>query len=493
MALATVPRLESHSMQLHGSVLRRTCCAAFVLFLLIASAAAAEAQQRRQQPAPRTLDDVVLGQMEEQHIPGVVVAVVQADSVILLRAYGRTALSAEAPGLEEDALFRVAPVTEVLTALVASTLEAKGRLSLTRSLGTSVAGVPPELRAVSIAQLLSHTAGMAHQLAVPGRGGANDLGAAARGLTRFDRVTDPGLLYSFSQPGISLAALAVQAAGGRPYEELVETQVFRPLGMAGSSITFEGARHRLAPGWRSTQMPGERLAPVRPAADSAVYVPMRGLSSTAADLARLVAALLNDGVVKGERLLPEGAAARAWHVHGVVPASTAQAALGMRIGTWRERPSVVVAGARHGHSVLVRMLPAEQLGVVVLTNNESALMGGVSSFVLQSLLGLPDPQQQRSEAAPVDTVAALNTLLAHAGPYENGSELLEIIVVDGRPMLKSDDLVLDVRPLANEAYGALLGHRVGLVFRLVHDAQGRTYLWLGDRALSPVHVREPPR
>jgi CubicO group peptidase (beta-lactamase class C family) len=474
------------------SVLRRSQCAAFVLLLLVTQVAAADAQLRGQRSAPRTLDDVVQAQMEEQYIPGVVVAVVHADSVLLLRAYGRTALSNDAPGLAEDALFRVAPVTEVLTALVSSTLEAKGRLSLARPLGTSVAGVPPELRAVSIGQLLSHTAGLAHQIAVPGRGGADDLGAAARGLTRFDRVTDPGLLYSFSPPGVSLAALAVQAAAGRPYEELAETHVLRPLGMTGSSITFGGARHRLTPGWRSTQMPGERLAPVRPAADTAVYVPVRGLSATAADLARLVAALLNDGVVKGERLLPEGAAAHAWQVHGTVPASTTQAALGMRIGTWRERPSVVIAGARDGHSVLVRMLPAEKLGVVVLTNNESAWLGGVSNFVLQSLLGLPDPQQQRSVAAAVDTVAALNTLLAHAGPYENGSELLEIIVVDGRPMLKSDDLMLEVRPQANESYGALLGNRVGLVFRLVRDVQDRTYLWVGDRALSPAHVRKPP-
>jgi CubicO group peptidase (beta-lactamase class C family) len=478
------------------SVLRLTRCAVFVLLLLVAAVAAGDAQQRGrqagQQPAPRTLDDVVRIQMEEQYIPGVVVAVVHADTVIMLRAYGRTALSDAAPGLEEDALFRVAPVTEVLTALVASTLEAEKRLSLTRPLGASVAGVPPELRPVSIAQLLSHTAGLAHRVAVPGRGGANDLGAAARGLTRFDRLTDPGLLYSFSQPGIALAALAVQTAAGRPYEELAETQVLRPLGMGGSGIRFEGARHRLTPGWRSTRVPGERLEPVRSVADSAVHVPVRGLSATAADVARLVAALLSDGVVEGERLLPEGAAAHAWHVHGVVPASTMQAALGMRIGTWRERPSVVIEGASDGHSVLVRMLPAEKLGVVVLANNESALLGGVSSFVLQSLLRLPDLQQQRSEAAAVDTVAALDRLIAHAGPYENGSELLEIIVIDGRPALRSDDLLLEVRPLANEAYGALLGGRVGLVFRLVRDARNRTYLWLGDHALSPEHVRKPP-
>lgn len=473
---------------------RRALCAAFAVLFLHAAAQPADAQQGRRQPAQRSVDDVVFEQMDEQYIPGVVLAVVHGDSVILLRTYGGTALSDDAPELEADALFRTAALTEVLNALTGSVLDAERRLSLTQPLGTRVPGVPQELRGVTLEQLLSHTAGMARQIAVPGRGGADDLGAAARGLTRFDRVTDAGLLYSFSQPGISLAALAMQVAAGRPYEQLVQAHVLRPLGMNASAITWPAVAGRLTPGWRSTDMPGERLAPAGAGPDSAVYVPVRGLSSTAGDLARLVAALLNDGVVRGERVLPEGAATRVWHVHATLPASRTQAAKGMRIGTWRERPSVLIAGASGGHSVLVQMLPAERLGVIVLTNNQSAWMGDVSTFLLQSLLRLPDPEPpQRAAAAEPDVAAELAALLAHAGPYENGSELLEILAVDGRPMLKSDDLVLEVRPLGERVYGALLDGRVGLRFRLIEDERGRTYLWLGDRALSPEQVRRPSR
>jgi CubicO group peptidase (beta-lactamase class C family) len=482
-----------------AAVLLATSC-------LIADLTVGAAQSRgRQQPAPPpTLDDVVHAALEEQHIPGAVVALVQADSVLLIRAYGRTALDAAAPALDGGAVFRAAALTELVSALAATTLAADGRLSLDRAVGAGIPGVPQELRGVTPAQLLSHTAGLARFIAVPGRGGANDLGAAARGLTRFDRVTDPGLLYSYSVPGRALSALVIERAAGRPYAEAVRSAVFVPLGMHDSTLALEAVEDRLTPGWRSTFMPGDRVGRVRPLPDSAVHVPVRGLYSTAADLARLAAAVLNDGIVAGERVLPEGAAAAVWHVRGNVPAvpaqgvqaRDAQAATGVRIGTWEERPSVRIAGGETGYSVLLQLLQQERVGVVVLTNNESAATAGIADFALRQLLELPVREPaRRAPPQDVDTAAATARLLAHAGPYENGSELLEIVNEAGAPMLRSDELLLPVRPLGADTYGVFLDEtRVGLVFRLIEDERGRTYLWLGDRALSPDEVRRaPPR
>jgi CubicO group peptidase (beta-lactamase class C family) len=224
-------------------------------------------------------------------------------------------------------------------------------------------------------------------------------------------------------------------------------------------------------------------------------VPARGLHTTAPDLARLAVALLNDGVVGGERRLPAGAVSSLWQVRAAVPASTAQSATGVRIGSWRERASVSVAGGGGGHAALMQLLPDERLGVIVLSNNESAVLTGVADFVLRQHLSIPDapPQpQRRTVAADEPDLSILAELAAHAGSYENGSELLEIVVQDGRPVLKSDNLTLELQPLASGAAGAVLhGRPTDITIRLVRDAPGRSYLWLGDRALSPDAVRRP--
>jgi hypothetical protein len=109
-------------------------------------------------------------------------------------------------------------------------------------------------------------------------------------------------------------------------------------------------------------------------------------------------------------------------------------------------------------------------------------LSGVADFVFRRLLGdMPAPE--RAERAPPDS-ASLDRLAAVTGRYLNGAELIEIVAQDGRPVMKSGDLMLPIRPLEDGAFGALIQGRLALVFRLIEDDDGRPYLWLGNRALA---------
>ncbi|MEX1182816.1 MAG: serine hydrolase domain-containing protein [Gemmatimonadota bacterium] len=447
--------------------------------MLVALPAAVRGQESGQS---QSIDDVVAAALSRQMTPGAVVAVVRRDSMVFLQAYGRTSLETDAPSLTVDAVFRAAAATELVTALSATALAASDRLSLDAPLGTRVAGLPDELHGVTVEQLLTHTAGMAHQLAAPGRGGADDLGAAARQLTRYDRMSEPGALYSQSVPGIMLAALAMQTFAGAPYSDLVRSAVFEPLGMNSSAVT-RSLPPGLTRGWTASRSAAAPVVPVQPVPDSAVALPVRGLHTTASDLARLGAALLSGGAVGGHRVLPPGAVRDLLRLRSTVPGSGAGAAAGVRIGTWAERPSILVQGGHAGHSVLLHLLPNDGLGVIILANNESAGLGGVADFVFARLLGLPDARSRRVQP-PAPDPAVTARLLEAAGRYENGSEVLEIVNVEGRPMLKSGDLQLELEPAPAGAAAALMDGRVALMIRLIDDASGGTYLWVGDRALA---------
>ncbi|HEX6133436.1 MAG TPA: serine hydrolase domain-containing protein [Longimicrobiales bacterium] len=446
-----------------------------LMVLLLAAVAPSRAQDGR------SIDEVVDAALSRAFTPGAVLAVVVRDSIAFVQAFGRTALEEDAPALAADALFRAGGLGEVLNALAAARLAEQGALDMDAPLAGAVPELPRRLRDVTVMQLLTHTAGLAQHVSVPGRGGADDLGAAARGLTPLDRLAPGGTFYSRSTVGIALAALAVERAAQRPHAEAVRQLVLDPLGMTRSTYDLAAVQSALTPGWHPSSSPDVRVVPATFAPENAIGVPLRGFITTARDAARLAAALLADGIVEGERVLPAGVAASLLEPRADVPFSRTRAGLGVRIGERAGSPLVDVSGGGLGHSVIMRLLPREGVGVVVLANSSVIGLDGVASFVLDRLAG--EAAESVAPPAPADS-ASLRLLAAQAGRYLNGAELIEVEEQDGLPLLRSGDLLLPIRPLDDGAFAAIIDNRVALRFHLLTDDAGQVYLWLGDRALA---------
>lgn len=452
--------------------------------LLAAGSAAAHGQGASDD---RTIDEVVEAALSRAITPGGLVAVVVRDSIAFLQAYGRTDLEAGAPPLAADALFRAGALSELLNALAVARLAEANAIQMDAPLADLIPELPRKLRNVTLDQLLTHTGGLSYEVAVPGRGGADDLGAAARGLTPLDRFAPGGAFYSYSTPGIQLVGLAIERAVKQPYAQAMAKTVLEPLGMTSSTFDFNRARADLTPGWHASTSVDARIRPATFTADTAMRVPLRGFHTTATDAARLAAALLSDGVVGGERVLPAGVAASLLEARADVPFSNVRSGRGVRISQWNGRRTVVVSGAGMGHGVSMQLLPAERLAVVVLTNKSGVGLGDVADFVFRRLLG--NVQEPAAQPRATPDSASLQQLAAVAGRYLNGAELIEMIERDGRPMLKSGELVLPIRPLEDGAFGALIDGRVALRFRMSTDSHGRPFLWLGNRALGREETR----
>lgn len=460
---------------------------ALLALLLVPGAAPAYAQ--RPAPADRTIDEVVEDALSGAITPGAVVAIIVRDSIAFLRAYGTTALDGDDVPLSADALFQAGALSELVNALTAARLAHVGRLDLDAPLAPLIPELPRRFRDVTVDQLLTHTAGISHETAVPGRGGADDLGAAARGLTPLDRFAPGGTMYSFSTPGLQLVGLAIERAAKKPHAEAVKDAVLEPLGMERSTFDFARARPHLTPGWHGSSSIAARLQPASFTPGAAMSVPVHGFHTTAADAARLVIALLNDGVVDDERVLPEGVAASLLGPRADIPFSSSRAGRGLRLSGWRGHNAVHIVGGSTGHSVSLDLLPAQRLGVIVLTNRSGVGLRGVADFVFRRLLGdVAAPAAPAAPAARADT-ASLEQLAEHTGRYLNGAELIEIVARDGMPVMKSGDLMLPIRMLDDGAFGALIDNRVALVFRMFIDDGGRPWLWVNNRALG----RELPR
>ena len=109
--------------------------------------------------------------IDEGQIGGAVLLLVRHDGIVLLEAVDYQDLESKTR-LRTDAVFRMASLAKSMTALGIMVLQEEGRLSVTdrvgqylpdfRNLQTDPAGERPQR--VTIAQLLTHTSGMANDL-----------------------------------------------------------------------------------------------------------------------------------------------------------------------------------------------------------------------------------------------------------------------------------------------------------------------------------------
>jgi D-alanyl-D-alanine carboxypeptidase len=142
-----------------------------------------------------------------------------------------------------DLRFRIASVAKGFNAYIATKLAGKG-LTLDTTLAQSIPGVLPAAEAVTLRQLLQHTSGLPDYirdkgfidqlLAEPSRyfSPAQLIGFVRGKPLEFA----PGSRYHYSDTDNIAAGLMEEKASGLPYEQLLATLVFNPLGMRGSSL-----------------------------------------------------------------------------------------------------------------------------------------------------------------------------------------------------------------------------------------------------------------
>jgi CubicO group peptidase (beta-lactamase class C family) len=455
-----------------------------VLVLLLMGAATLARTTRAAAQQTRGIAALVTEDLAYGGAPGAVMAIVVRDSLAYVNAWGHGDAQRRAR-MDDRRIFSAGGLTQLVTALAASRLAQEGGLDLDRPIGEYVPDVPPQLAGITLDQLLSHTAGLAYQPAVPGRGGEDDLGAAARRLTYLDAIAQPGAIYSYSLSGALLAAHALERAAGMGYADLLRTSVFEPLGMHDAVLGPE----RLDPasvaiGYNRTNSPDRPLAEVRPQPDSALLLPVRGLYLSVSDMARLAGAILNDGVIGGERVLPEGTVQRMLTRRTTHPVSaTTQVILGATISDWHGRPRLYATSTTGGHNVTLQLFLDAGLGVISVTNMSSGGIQRAAEVVARRNLGIPD----RAAASPPPTRPGPPGIDAQAlaGEYSNGGEVLELIEDDGALKLRTGAMELAVTLETNGVYTARIADgRAALSFRIVQDNEGRPYIWVNDRALG---------
>lgn len=171
-------------------------------------------------------------------MPALSVAVANPAGLLWAEAHGMADLELDVAATP-DHLFRLGSVSKVLTSTAAARLAARGRIELHAPISVWLPDLPEQHHETTLDQLLTHRGGIRHYL-------PRDFDPSAPGGWVFNRrypdrdsilalfiddplVAPPGTAVHYSTFGYSLASLAMEAAAGQPFIELIRAEIGEPF------------------------------------------------------------------------------------------------------------------------------------------------------------------------------------------------------------------------------------------------------------------------
>lgn len=243
-------------------------------------------------------DGVIETTMENERVPGVVLAVIVDGDVALLKGYGHADIGNDIAVDPATTMFRPGSVTKLFTWVALMQLEEAGRIDLDTDINSYLDGVevPPAFdKPITIADLMTHTPGFEdHVIGLFSRD-ETDLQPLAKLLEEQmpQRMRPPGALASYSNHGVALAGLIVEQVSGEPWAEYIERHILEPLDMNHTTMR-QPLPEELAPHMAK----GYVWSGGRYVAEGFEFVPAAPAGSASAsggDMIRFAAALVGDG------------------------------------------------------------------------------------------------------------------------------------------------------------------------------------------------------
>jgi CubicO group peptidase (beta-lactamase class C family) len=371
-----------------------------VLTLLVTPAAAGQFRN------PGDFDDYVQRSLDLWRVPGVAIAVVRNDSVIVLRGYGRKAIG-RPDSVTSKTMFEIGSTSKAFSSALLAMLVDDGAIGwddpVTKHLPGFALRDPWVTREVTLRDLLSHRVGVT--------GLYNGLLTSTRAeIVRRTRYLAPNLgfrdRYDYSNMMYATAGEVAAAVAGAPWERLLEARILRPLGMTATTTDisrfFDSTRFAHcfycpfpnAPVTLADVRTGQDAAlPHMLVGDSVRSIPWQSYDnavsagsviSNVTDLAQWLRFLLAEGAIGGRRLIgletfrelhrPQSVIRPSGWLQMVAEASPSSHywayGLGWRMNDYRGRKVIWHTGGIAGFLAYVGVVPEEHLGIVALSNGD---------------------------------------------------------------------------------------------------------------------------
>ena len=232
-------------------------------------------------------------QMRESEQPGCVIAVAHQGAVVFERAFGQANIVTRV-ALTPRHRFRVASHSKTFSAAGVLKLREEGKLSLDDRVGRYVENLHSAIAEATIAQLLSHSAGILRDGTDSGqwqdtRPFLDD--AELRADLAAAPTIEANTRFKYSNHGFGLIGLVIEAITGSPYRDWIKRAIIEPAGLDETEPDMPLAADVPASRGHSSKLPLGRRVVIPGDNPTNALAAATGFVSTARDLARFFAQL----------------------------------------------------------------------------------------------------------------------------------------------------------------------------------------------------------
>jgi CubicO group peptidase (beta-lactamase class C family) len=385
------------------------------------AAAAQEVTAARITAALPKLETLTNQTLAKTGVPGLAIAVVYKDEVVYLKGFGVREVG-KPDAIDPDTVFQLASVSKPIASTIVAGVVGDGQATWDDPIIQHDPDFqmmdPSVTRDVTLRDMFAHRSGLPEYSGDLLEDLGFDQATILRRLRYLPTADHFRAQYAYTNFGLTEAAVAAAKAAGKAWPDLADQRLYQPLGMDSTSSRY--ADYLAAPNRALVHVRVGDTWVAKYQRDPESEAPAGGVSSTVRDLAQWMRLQLGGGMFQGKQVINAAALAET-HRPQIVSdppqdPSTDRAGfygLGWNV-SYTDQGAVQLghSGAFNlGVATAVYMLPADDLGIMVLTNGAPI---GVPETVALSFLDLA-----RFGSVQHDYFALLTPLFAALGtpPY----------------------------------------------------------------------------
>ncbi|MGB5925869.1 MAG: serine hydrolase [Dehalococcoidia bacterium] len=383
--------------------------------------------------------DLLVEQLEQQrqthHIPGMAIAVIKDDEVVLTHGFGIASVEKETP-VTPETIFAIGSSTKAFTSTLVGMLVDEGKMDwddpVTKYLPYFQMDIASadESNEITLRDVLSHRTGFT-RMGLLFASGQIPREEVLLDATKAEPYVPFREEFYYSNVMYMSAGIAAGKADGTDWDTLVTERIFEPLDMDSTttSVTQAEKDSRLASGYLwNEDLQAYEYKPMRNVDNIG---PSGAINSNVIDMAQWLRLQLDRGEYEGRRLISEENLSETWTTQIDITENVGYG-MGWMIREWEGQPVVEHGGNVDGFSAQVAMLPESDLGFVLLTNaSVSPLPPQAINMVWDTLLS----EEATDTGTTEDYEPYIGNYIANFGQFKD-----EIFTV----LVQNDRLAVDV-------------------------------------------------
>jgi CubicO group peptidase (beta-lactamase class C family) len=375
-----------------------------------------------QAQSPKAMEaafDKLLRQRYPDGGSGCAALVAKEGKILYHKAFGMASIELGVP-MQPGQVFRIGSITKQFTAVAILQLMEQGKLSLQDELPKFIPDYPTQGQRITVEHLLTHTSGIRSYTDMENFGDSITLDVTPlRMIARFRNEPldfPPGTEWNYSNSGYFLLGYIIEQVSGQTYEQYIEENFFKPLGMKDSRY---GSDTEIIPGRAAGyEWDGSGLINA-PAMSMTQPYAAGSIQSTVEDLFLWHQALLAGKVIKRETL------ERAWTEYKLADGSGTHYGYGWSLGDLRGSRTVEHGGGINGFITESLYVPDADLFVAVFTNSTHGATSPQQPAAKIAAYALGKPYEFRELQLKPEQLAD------YQGVYENASGEQRILRAQG--------------------------------------------------------------